>query len=63
MVAERQAQLQPGLGLVHPGGAAGAITGGDVEMALRQGTPQQRARLVNALQEIQTAVEQIQGRR
>jgi hypothetical protein len=52
-----------GLCLVHPGGAAGAITGGDVEMALRQGTAQQRSRLLSALQDVQATVEQIQGRR
>jgi hypothetical protein len=50
-----------GLGLLHPGGAAGAVTGTDIEMALRLSTPQQRARVLDALHEIQAAVGQIQG--
>ena len=42
-------------------GDHGAITGGDLEMALRLGSPQQRARVAEALRDVQAVVNQIQG--
>jgi hypothetical protein len=48
--------------LVHPGGAASGPSSTDIEAALRYASAQQRTRLVEALREIQVAVDQIQGR-
>jgi hypothetical protein len=49
------------LALVHPGGSLAGPTSSDVEAALRQGSAQQRARMLSAIRELTASVEQIRG--